>query len=272
MSATTRVTRSSSGGTTPPPRPKRSPRPEPESEAPAERSPSSIRGTPGSRRRSVLWTLGAVTVVALIAIGAALSPLLDVEEIQVVGVAPERTAAVERAAGINVGDSIVTFLPGSVAGNVRDLPWVDTVSVTRDFPNTVRIRVTERQPVAWVKAGKRVLVVDHEARVLWRADTAPAGIPELLGAADLAAPGGQIRPLVLATVAEALGPELRARVSSASLEDGTLTLQVANGPQIRFGAPRDVRAKARVAAAVLAALGGPASYIDVSVPAAPASG
>ena len=207
-----------------------------------------------------------------LAIGVSKSPLLDVEEIQVVGVAPERVAAVERAAGISVGDSIVTFLPGSVAGNVRDLPWVDTVSVTRDFPTTVRIRVTERQPVAWVKAGHRVLVVDHEARVLWRADVAPAGIPELLGAADLAAPGGEIRPVVLATVADALGPELRARVSSAALQDGTLTVQIADGPQVRFGAPRQIRAKARVAAAVLGALGGPASYVDVSVPAAPASG
>lgn len=220
----------------------------------------------------MLWTLGAVTVVVVIAIGVSMSPFLDVEEIQVVGAAPERTAAVQRAAGVDVGDSIVTFLPSSVAGNVRDLPWADTVSVTRDFPNTVRIRVTERLPVAWVKAGKRVIVVDREARVLWRADTAPAGIPELVGAADLAAPGGEIQPVVLATVAEALGPELRSRVTSATLEDGTLTVQVAGGPQVRFGAPRQIRAKARVAAAVLAALGGPATYIDVSVPAAPASG
>lgn len=216
--------------------------------------------------------LGAVTVVAVVAIGVSLSPLLDVEEIQVVGVAPERVAAVGRAAGIGVGDSIVTFLPGSVTGNVRDLPWVDTVSVTRDFPDTVRIRVTERQPVAWVAAGPRVLLVDREARVLWRADTAPAGIPELVGAADLAGPGGQIRPVVLATVAEAFGPALRARVTSATLEDGTLTVQVASGPQVRFGPPREVRAKARVAAAVLVALSGPVSYIDVTVPAAPASG
>jgi cell division protein FtsQ len=220
----------------------------------------------------VLWTLGAITLVALLAIGLSMSPLLDVEEIQIVGAAPERVAAVERAAGIDVGDSIVTLLPGSVAGKVRHLPWVDSVSVTRDFPTTVQIRVTERQPVAWVRAGKKVLVVDRHARVLWRADLPPPGIPELLGAADVAGPGGQVRPVVLAAVAQALGPELRSRVSVAALVDGTLSAQVTDGPQLRFGAPRNLRAKARVAAAVLAALGSPVAYIDVTVPAAPVSG
>jgi hypothetical protein len=45
------------------------------------------------------------------------------------------------------------------------------------------------------------------------------------------------------------------------------------GPQVRFGAPTDIPTKARVAAAVLASLGGtPVQYVDVGVPAAPVSG
>lgn len=228
---------------------------------------------PGHRRRVLLWSLAVVTLVVLGALGAAISPLLDVETIEVVGVPADRVAEVQAASGIEVGDSIVTFLPGSVAGRVRDLPWVATAQVTRDLPNRVRIAVVPRVPVGWTKAGARVLVVDAESRVLARVDAPPAALPELVGVADVAPPGGQIAPLVLARAAAALGPDLRARSASVTLEDGSLVAQIAAGPHVRFGAPRSVAVKARVAAAVLARLGGtPAAYVDVTVPAAPVSG
>lgn len=228
---------------------------------------------PSHRRRILLWSLAVVTLVVLAATGAAISPLLDVETIEVVGVPADQATEVQAASGLEVGDSIVTFLPGSVAGRVRDLPWVATARVTRDLPNRVRIAVVPRVPVGWTKAGSQVLVVDAESRVLVRVAAPPVGLPELIGVADVAPPGGQIAPPVLARAAEALGPDLRARSASVALEDGSLTAQVAAGPQVRFGAPRSVAVKARVAAAVLARLGGtPAAYVDVTVPAAPVSG
>jgi cell division protein FtsQ len=226
-----------------------------------------------ARRRTMLWSLGVLTVFIAVAVGVCVSPVLDVEEIQVVGAAPERVDDVQRAAGVDVGDAIVLFLPSTVAGNVRDLPWVRSVSVTRDFPTTVRIAVTEREPVGWVRTEQGALVVDAGARALWRADAPPPGLPELIGAADIPAPGGLVRPQLLASVAETLGRDLRSRAATVTLADATLSIQIAFGPQLRFGAPRDVAAKARVAGAVLTALGPtPASYIDVTVPTAPVSG
>jgi hypothetical protein len=98
-------------------------------------------------------------------------------------------------------------------------------------------------------------------------------LPELVGVADLAGPGGHVQPVTLPAAAAALGSDLAPRTASVLLNDGTLTVQVNAGPQLRFGAPTQVAAKARVATAVLAALGGnPVSYIDVTVPAAPVSG
>jgi cell division protein FtsQ len=227
-----------------------------------------------ARRRNLVWSLAALTVFVLALLGAAKSPLLDIEEIQVVGArTPEHVAEIQRASGLSVGDSIVMFLPGRAANKVDDLPWVASAKVDRDLPNIVRIDVTERVPVAWVKAGSRFVVVDETGRVLGRMDAPPAGLPELLGVADIGGPGGLVRPLVLPETAAALGPDLGARTASVQLDDGSVTVQVAGGPQLRFGAPRQVAAKARVAAAVLAALGGnPVAYIDVTVPAAPVSG
>jgi cell division protein FtsQ len=225
------------------------------------------------RRRVVLWTLGLVTLVVALAVGTAVSPLLAVDAVQVTGVTPDHVAEVRRASGLAVGDSIVTFLPRRVAGRVRTLPWVGDVRVVRSLPHTVRIEVVPRVPVGWTTAGSGVLVVDAASQVLWKADTPPVGLPELDGVADLASPGHAIRPASLAAAAAALGPELRSRTTALTLADGSLTAQIAGGPQIRYGTPSAVGAKARVAAAVLATLGGaPVTYIDVSVPAAPASG
>jgi len=228
---------------------------------------------PAHRRRVVLWALGILTVLAALAVGAAVSPLLAVDAVQVTGVTPERVAEVRRASGIAVGDSIVTFLPGRVAGRVRALPWVGDVTVVRSLPHTVRIEVVARIPVGWTKAGSGVLVVDATSRVLWTADAPPPGVPELGGVADVARPGGVITPASLAAAAGALGTELRSRTAALDLEDGALTAQIIGGPQIRYGSPSSVGAKARVAAAVMGSLrGAPVTYIDVSVPAAPVSG
>src|SRR5262249_14927977 len=107
-----------------------------------------------ARRRNLVVSLAVLTAFVLALLGAAMSPLLDIEEIHVVGAgSAAHEAAIRRASGLDVGESIVTFLPGSAAGKVDDLPWVATAHVSRHLPHVVRITVTERTPVAWVRAG-----------------------------------------------------------------------------------------------------------------------
>jgi cell division protein FtsQ len=227
-----------------------------------------------ARRRSLLISLGVLTAFVVLLVGAAMSPLLDIRQVQVVGSgSAAHEAAIRRASGLHVGDSIVTVRSGSAARRVDDLPWVATANVSRHLPHIVRITVTERDPVAWVRSGSGAVVVDPTGRVLWRADAPPSGLPELVGVADIGKPGGLVRPVVLPATAAALGPDLGSRAATVQLDDGTVTVQVGGGPQLRFGAPTQLVAKARVASAVLAALGSsPVSYIDVTVPAAPVSG
>lgn len=263
MSAGTRApVRSGSART--PPTPRRSPRqvaePEPEVQ-------------PHRRRRVVLWTLVVVIVLAGIGAGLVYSPLLDVESVEVTGVTAGRAAAVRAASGIAVGDPILASWPGRAAARVRDLPWVEDAKVVRDLPGSVRIEVVPRVPVGWTKAGARVLVIDGESRVIERLDAPPPGVPELTGVADLAPVGGEIAPRSLAAAAAGLGSELRQRIATVALVDGGVTAQVMFGPQLRFGTPERLAAKARVVSAVLASLGAaPVTYVDVSVPAAPVSG
>jgi len=224
-------------------------------------------------RRIAWWCLAAVAVLCAAGAAAAWSPLLDVESVQVVGVTGPQAVAVEDASGVGVGDPILGFLPGRAAGRVEDLPWVDDARVVRDLPGDVRIEVVPRVAVGWSPAGARILPVAADGRVIDRVEAPPAGVPELRGVADVAPVGGVITPVSLPAAAGALGPELRSRVTAVVLDDGAVTAEVLFGPQLRFGTPDRISVKARVAAAVLASLGtAPASYVDVSVPAAPVSG
>jgi hypothetical protein len=98
-------------------------------------------------------------------------------------------------------------------------------------------------------------------------------VPELVGLDRVDRIGGRARPVDLPAAAGAVGGELRRRLLSIGLADGALTAQMTGGPQLRFGAPERIGTKARVAAAVLATIGGaPVGYVDVGVPAAPVSG
>lgn len=228
---------------------------------------------PPRRRRRTRWALLVLTVVAGLAVILVESPLLEVDAVQVTGVAPDRVAAVRAASGIAVGDRILTVWPGRVAARVQALPWVADAKVVRELPGAVRIEVVPRVPVGWAQAGSRVILVDGESRVIDRLDAAPPGVPELVGVRDVAPVGGAISPRSLAAAAGALGAELRQRIATVALDDGGLTAQVTYGPRLRFGTPGRTAAKARVASAVLASLGSRVvTYIDVSVPSAPVSG
>jgi len=236
--------------------------------------PGSARGW--QRRRRVL--LVAVVVIALGWVVLA-SPLLAVHQVEVVGALGARDAQVRAAARVRSGDNLVTTWPGRVADRVRGVPWVATAQVTRSWLHTLTIAVTPRDPVGSVEvpgaSGRptRFLLVDRTGRVLWTAAQAPTALPALVGIAAIAPPGGIVRPLSLARATGDLVPDLAGRAASVAMVDGSLVVQVAGGPQVRFGEPTDVRVKSRVAAAVLATLGGtPMGYLDVSVPSAPVSG
>jgi cell division protein FtsQ len=216
-----------------------------------------------------------VAMLAVAAVGALVlrSPLLDVESVEVAGVVADRAAAVRQAAGVSVGDPVLGVFPGRVAGRVEELAWVEDAQVTRSLSGDVAIDVVPRTPVGWVTAGNRTLVVDAEGTVIEKVAAPPAGVPELVGVADLAPVGGHIAPAVLPGAAGALGTELRLRIAAVVLDDGAVSAQVGFGPQLRFGTPDRMEVKARVAAAVLASLGATTvTYVDVSVPAAPVSG
>jgi cell division protein FtsQ len=142
---------------------------------------------------------------------------------------------------------------------VAQFPTVATVAADTSFPHTLRVTVTERLPVAFIKVGASF---DHK------------GLPRIEG---VAAQSGRLSgdAAAQAAILGATPPPLRERVTSSMWDEGQGGVMVSldGGPDLRFGDGTRARDKWTAAVAVLSSPehGSPA-YLDVSVPARPVSG
>jgi cell division protein FtsQ len=64
---------------------------------------------------------------------------------------------------------------------VESLPWVRSATVARSYPHRLRVRITERVPIAFLTVGGRVKLVDEEGEVLDKPDGASFAFPVLEG-------------------------------------------------------------------------------------------
>jgi len=227
----------------------------------------------GRRRLRILFVVAVLIVVAAVAGAVSVSPLLDIDHLQVRGVHRLRAAEVETAGGIHRGDAMVWMDPSRVAGRIEALPYVRTARVTREWPDTVTVHVEERTPVAWIDGPSAKALVDGSGRVLEMVAVAPVGMPQLLGTKVLPRPGGTIHPVDGARVASGLTGLVAAGTASVDATERGVVLHLVAGPEVRMGEPHRVAVKLRAALAVLnASHDVPVSYVDVSVPTNPVAG
>ncbi len=227
-----------------------------------------VRREEGRRRLRVLVAVIVVVVVAASALALSRSVLLAVKTIEVSGASRVSGDAIRVASGVEDGDPLLWADAAAAARRVRAVPWVASARVTKHWPHTLRIQVTERAAVAWaLGADGAPRLVDPTGRVLERVDAAPEGMPELQGAVRVPGPGRSITPDGAARVAADLGP-LAGRAAVVAFVDGRVTVTLLGGVQVRMGEPVDTAAKAAAADAVLAELARDrvsVTYVDVTV-------
>ncbi len=127
--------------------------------------------------------------------------------------------------------------------DLEALPYVERAEVVREWPDTVRIVVRERQPAAWIDAPAGKAVVDGTGRVLEVGAAPPAGLPQLLGTRLVPPVGGTVAPLDGARVAGGLSGYAAAGTASVEVTDHGVLLHLASGPEVRMGRPTQVAVK-----------------------------
>ena len=267
----TRPSRNPSNRRARPPAPRRAPRPSPRrlpmDPRLRDRRVSVLREAGRRRLRRVVWVLGTIAVAAA-ATGIVVSPILDVNQIAVIGVDGAHADEVRTATGVERGEALLLVDTGTATERVETLAWVEHVEISRELPGTLRVRITPRFPVAWraTDAGT-IELIDRRGIAVTTTPTMPAGLPELQA-------GSPAEVRAAAQVASALGSELAPRVARVIVESGWGRLWLHSGEEVRLGdVHRELGSKLRAAVAILETLAGATvNYLSVEVPSAPTTG
>lgn len=227
-------------------------------------------------RRRLRWVAVLVGVVVLLfGVWSLLhSSLFSARAITVVGATHETAAQIEAAAGLSDHPPLLDVHAGAAAQAIGRLPWVATASVSVNWPDGVRVAVTERVPrVIMAAAGGQWAELSADGRVLADVTARPAGLVQLNAARAPGAPGTTVAgpdPVGL-LVASTLPASFRAQVTQVTVEPaGWVQLAMTTPIQVDIGNGSQLPAKYEDVTAILA--GAPlhnGDVIDVSVPKAP---
>ena len=226
-----------------------------------------------SRRRGAQLRLALVAagvIVVLVACGALYqSSLCTITRVEVVGVTHLSVDAVRALAKVPPDATLIRFPAQAVASRVASDPWVAAVSVSRVFPDGMRIRITERVPVAVVVSRPASWLIDGTGFVVARAAKgATATMPAIMDVPGLDLKAGRrtaSEPLLNAVkVLSGLSDTLRAMVLTVSAPsiDGT-TLLTKDRVEIVIGEAVSLPTKDVLALKILREQRGKVVSIDV---------
>ena len=130
---------------------------------------------------------------------------------------------------IQQGTSLALFDVTAARDRLERIAWVDDVSVQKLFPNTLRVKIGEREAYALWQRGDRLSVIDSKGQVI--SDDVDGRYANLL---MLIGHGAQTRGQEIIDDLETM-PELRSRVRAARLvSDRRWDLVLDNGIAVRL--------------------------------------
>jgi hypothetical protein len=228
----------------------------------------------GSRRRRALATAALVALIVAVPLGVyawgRTSGTFRVRHIVVSGARPAHARAVRGVLRRGfLGTNLFTVTAARVRAALVGFPYVDRVAIDRDFPGTLKVRMTEYVPAALLLSGGRWYVVSTEGRVLAEAAApvpgaspssaaqgssavSPSSSPSPAGQSS-ASPSGRASPAASPSPSSS-STSLPQPAASVALPRGTrhLPVIVSDAPLAVGGTVADVYA--RDALTVLAAL------------------
>lgn len=116
------------------------------------------------------------TTIAFFAAGAAIvcvitlfgiSAFLRLNTIIVEGYVVYTPDLVAEASNVSKGDNLLYLSRDNAAQSIKDeLPYIDSVEITKEFPDILIIEVTESTPVAYIPHAGNALIIDSAGRTL----------------------------------------------------------------------------------------------------------
>ena len=134
------------------------------------------------RGRRILRAVLALLLAALVGTAVWLvyfSQVLDTRGVVVSGTRELTPDQVTAAAAVPLGRPLSRQRLDAIARRATALPQVSAAKVTREWPHTVRVTVTERVPLLAVAQPGGFLIVDKDGVVFAAKPTLPSGVVEV---------------------------------------------------------------------------------------------
>jgi len=227
------------------------------------------------RLKRVGAVVAAVAAVALLVWGLtaiANAPMFRVRSIVVTGATHLTNEQVLALARVPAETSLLRLPASQIEERIAVEPWVAALELDRDFPSTLRIAITEREPAVMVDAGGTDLWLVASDGV-WLGQRAGAEEANMIVVRDLdglkPAAGRKATSVELSNailVARGISPELRAmaRAISAPSVEKTAILTTED-VEIFIGDATRIADKDRIAREILEREKGKVVYINVRV-------
>ncbi len=223
------------------------------------------------RMRLPSWsrtTYRAIGVAAalLFAVGMWLfyfSSVFALDSLVIEGVRTVSPTEIGAKADLGAGTPLARINGEDVAGRVMGISSVASVQVERRWPNTVVIKVVERDAVAALAADDRFETLDATGFVYLSTKKQPKSIPVVQAVA------GAPRDAAIA-VSASLPTELRSKIETISVLDPQAVLLTTNdGVTVMWGPSEENGLKAQILAALLKKTDD--KWIDLRLPSTPTS-
>lgn len=196
------------------------------------------------KKRYLVLAAGVLLLLAGLIFGA-LSPVAALNQVDIEGVIGKQAESVRQAANLQDGTPLFRINENEVAARVQDVTNIAAVQVTKSWPNTVRILVVERVPVAKAELGAQQWeIIDATGQTMRTTKKLPK-YPTLQ--AQVGPPfSGQGR-IVGAQIIAALPPWLLKRIDKVVADDPqNVVLVTSDSEKIAWGTPEESELKAAV--------------------------
>lgn len=237
-----------------------------------------LRGRLSGLARKVIVLLTACVVIgvgAFILLGV--SPLLQIDRVEVHGLHRVTLMEVEKFLGVEQGDSILSTDSANARERIEMIPGVKEAHVSRSLVGgVVTVNITEHRPIALAMTQQSYwALVAEDGTVLSPGMKLPPELPRLSGIRAAGVPGSSLESdsSSLISLLVLMSPEMIEEFLALRLEDkGEIAGTLKNSTEVLFGDNRRLGAKVVSLAATfghLEKLEKKAQLIDVAVPSVP---
>jgi cell division protein FtsQ len=208
------------------------------------------------RRRAWLAGVGVAAALALFTAVGAFSPLMALRTIEVTGTSRIPAEQLQAALADQLGTPLPLLDAGEIKAELATFTLIQSYVTEARPPDTLVVRVVERQPVGVIPSAAGFDLVDAAGVVIQSTSERPEGYPAL-NAGGVGSPGFRAAAEVVSALPDSIRSQLDT-VTAATTDD--VTLGLAGGAKVVWGSAEKSDYKAVVLGALM--VGHPVGSVD----------